>query len=275
MCIMTIWESRVETIQQSILVPTSLVGCGKAVRSLCIPITPARDVGISLFKAAYMAYNYWIKLYHEILDDYKMGLMSDRLWRRTIEMFLLAGDYGRDGELPPLKAMAWRLKLSAEEIEADLVELAKDGIIDNIEGAWCVSKFSARQAPLEPKEKMRRLREKKLKHRRYESVTRGKTESDTESESDTDQIQIIIRGVTTEFEKIKMNKGNIKELISNHDPFYLQEKLREFRFQNNNHKRVDAGWLVRSIKEEWEPPKDYVPDTDNPYVRKKKYGAPQ
>lgn len=29
--------------------------------------------------------NYWIKLYHEILDDPLMATMPDRLWRRTIE----------------------------------------------------------------------------------------------------------------------------------------------------------------------------------------------
>jgi len=39
-----------------------------------------------------MTGNYWIKLYIEILHDAKMGAMSDRLWRRTIEMFLLAGE---------------------------------------------------------------------------------------------------------------------------------------------------------------------------------------
>ena len=30
-------------------------------------------------------YKYWIKLYHEILDDPKMGRLSDRTWRRTNE----------------------------------------------------------------------------------------------------------------------------------------------------------------------------------------------
>ena len=31
---------------------------------------------------------YWIKLYHEVLDDPKMALLPDRLWRRTIELFI-------------------------------------------------------------------------------------------------------------------------------------------------------------------------------------------
>ena len=45
-----------------------------------------------------MASRYWIKLYHEILEDPKMGRLSDRQFRRVIELFLLAGDCEMDGQ---------------------------------------------------------------------------------------------------------------------------------------------------------------------------------
>lgn len=54
-----------------------------------------------------MAAKYWIKLYHEILHDPKMGRLPDNLWRRCIELFLLAGELGAEvdeddkGHLPP------------------------------------------------------------------------------------------------------------------------------------------------------------------------------
>ena len=62
-----------------------------------------------------MASKYWIKLYHEILDDPKMGRLPDALFRRAIEFFLIAGERGREGDLPPLADIAWRLR--ADEIE--------------------------------------------------------------------------------------------------------------------------------------------------------------
>ncbi len=46
-----------------------------------------------------MANNYWIKLYHEILRDPKMARLPDRVWRRTIELFLLAGEIGKNGTI--------------------------------------------------------------------------------------------------------------------------------------------------------------------------------
>ena len=51
-----------------------------------------------------MGAKFWIKLYHEILDDPKMGRMPDRLWRRTIELFLLAGEL--DGGISTARGVA-------------------------------------------------------------------------------------------------------------------------------------------------------------------------
>ena len=88
---------------------------------------------------------YWIKLFHELLDDAETAQLPDRLWRRMIECFLLAGDYERDGELPSLNTMAWRLRLSEEILESDLVELAKVGIVEQVASVWVVPKFDERQ----------------------------------------------------------------------------------------------------------------------------------
>ena len=46
-----------------------------------------------------MASKYWIKLYYEILDDPKLGKLTDWLFRRAIELFLLAGENDNDGLL--------------------------------------------------------------------------------------------------------------------------------------------------------------------------------
>ena len=57
--------------------------------------------------------DYWIKLYHEILDDPKMATLPDRLWRKVIEIFLIAGKLSPDksGQLPETNQIAWLLRM--------------------------------------------------------------------------------------------------------------------------------------------------------------------
>lgn len=110
-----------------------------------------------------MKSKYWIKLYHEILDDPKMGRLSDRLYRRTIEMFLLAGDYDQGGVLPPLEDIAWRLHLNPEQLETDLIELQRIGILDVSEGQWYVAKFAERQTADSNTERWQRWKERQHK----------------------------------------------------------------------------------------------------------------
>jgi DnaD/phage-associated family protein len=142
-----------------------------------------------------MGEKYWIKLYHEILMDPKMGTLPDRLWRRTIEMFLLAGSTFDNGLLPPLDEIAWHLRANTEELETELIELQKIGILSVLDGQWVVTNFQKRQAPMEKSEYMRRLRsEKKAEQDKQpvtngnklvtKNVTNGKTESDSDSDSD-------------------------------------------------------------------------------------------
>ena len=105
-----------------------------------------------------MAANYWLKLYHEILDDRKMAILSDRIWRRAIECFLLAGEKDEEGILPSLEDMAWRMRMESEMLETDLVELAKIGVISQIDGNWIVTNFEKRQRAMTSTERTRRSR---------------------------------------------------------------------------------------------------------------------
>jgi hypothetical protein len=43
-----------------------------------------------------MSTKFWIKLNIEILDDLKMGRLANHMWRRAVELFLLAGREGND-----------------------------------------------------------------------------------------------------------------------------------------------------------------------------------
>lgn len=163
-----------------------------------------------------MSSNYWIKLYIEILNDPKMARLSDRLFRRTIELFLLAGAQGLDGLLPSLEDMAWQLRIFPQKLTAEMQALKEVDILDYSDGSWNVVNFKSRQSPVDTNERVKRHRDLKKQNqyhltcnedvtKRYttsrnssnetetirytdtdtDTETESNTESDTESEADT------------------------------------------------------------------------------------------
>lgn len=109
-----------------------------------------------------MTAKYWIKLYHEILDDPKMGKLPDWLWRRCVELFLIAGQYDRDGMLPPVEEMLWILHLNDEmKLSQALQMLAEVGVtFCDDQGCWWVKNFSKRQSANDSSERGRKYRER-------------------------------------------------------------------------------------------------------------------
>lgn len=112
--------------------------------------------------------DYWIKLYHEILDDPKMATLPDRLWRRTVEIFLLAGRLSKGtGILPETKQIAWSLRIPTDELQADLNQLVNTGIIEPIPNGWLVVKFKERQEKMTATERSKKYREMQQKEQYY------------------------------------------------------------------------------------------------------------
>lgn len=110
----------------------------------------------------------WIKLYIEVLHDPKMGRLSDHLWRRAIEVFLLAGEVGNSGQLPPVQDMAWSLRCDEDALIADLESLSVVDITGQIDGIWHVVHFSERQAALDVNDRVAALRDRKRKEHYYQ-----------------------------------------------------------------------------------------------------------
>jgi hypothetical protein len=111
-----------------------------------------------------MASKYWIKLYHEILQDPKMGRLPDNVWRRAIELFLLAGELDEEGKLPETEEIAWLLRRpSIETFEAELAHLEKVGILSRLPDGWLVTKFAERQAASTDADRMKEYRKRKQK----------------------------------------------------------------------------------------------------------------
>ena len=140
-----------------------------------------------------MASTYWIKLYHEILHDPKMGRLPDKLWRRFIELCLLAGEYDQDGVLPPLEDIAWTLRLDDAELQSDLDALLACGMVMADDGLLVVTNFSKRQAAIPGAERVARYRERQRKEHYYCNESLQDTaairyaDTDTDTDTDTDQ----------------------------------------------------------------------------------------
>lgn len=112
-----------------------------------------------------MPSKYWIKLYHEILNDPKMGSLPDNLWRRTIELFLLAGELDKGGELLDTAGIAWTLRLSCNEtLQKELQALQERNILtlqDN--KIWFVTHFFERQKAVDVGDRVKKFREREKK----------------------------------------------------------------------------------------------------------------
>lgn len=97
----------------------------------------------------------WIKLYIEILDDPKMGLLPNHLWRRAIELFLMAGECAQGGALGSVTEIAWRLRVAEGGLLQALRSLEEIGIVHcTEENIWVVTKFADRQAAEPVKERV-------------------------------------------------------------------------------------------------------------------------
>jgi len=118
----------------------------------------------------------WIKLYTEILDEPKLGRLSDALKWRFVQLCLLAGECDAEGylvsgtEAMPEDDIAWRLRLDVNELQKSLAELEGVGLVelDRDGDIWFVKNFSKRQGRSQS-EKRKAWRERKQRQRDNET----------------------------------------------------------------------------------------------------------
>ena len=144
-----------------------------------------------------------------------MGRLPDHLWRRFIEMMLIAGEGNRrnsEGEkgdtLPTVADMAWTLHIDAETLQADVDEMVSVGLLSCREdGMLIVTNFTKRQSAMSDVERQRRYRDRSRRDTyyghdavtvrdsdRHEPLTeaeerqrRDREEAEAEAEAETDR----------------------------------------------------------------------------------------
>lgn len=111
---------------------------------------------------------YWIKSYHKRLDDPSWGRLPDNLWRRMSELELLAGELDKNGRLPSLADMSWRLRMNEQQLTQELDSLARTGLLEYVTTApldsyWFIPSFQKTQSASSDAERMQEYRKRKRK----------------------------------------------------------------------------------------------------------------
>jgi len=134
---------------------------------------------------------YWIKLYHETINDPKIHRMQDWVFRRMIEFFLLAGMNDEDGLLQPVEDIAFHLRLSEDQVEEGLRALSKVGVTTLTDRGWVVTNFSKRQAPVSSTERVRQFRKRKGNETFHDETLHSNSVSVSDSFSSSETAQAI------------------------------------------------------------------------------------
>lgn len=133
-----------------------------------------------------MASKYWIKLYHEILDDDKMGTLPADCWRFCVELFLYAGEVDCNGTLPNVTKIAWRLRYNVTQVETWLNQLSEIGITTYTENGWIVTNFVKRQAKNDTNQRVTEFRKRQKQRNGNENGNNNVTKMKRNVTPDTD-----------------------------------------------------------------------------------------
>jgi DnaD/phage-associated family protein len=196
---------------------------------------------------------YWIKLYHEILDDPKMALLPDRLWRRVVELFLLAGKHGTDGVIPDSRQLAWLLRMNPDELEMDMKQIETTGIVERVTNGWVVVNFAKRQAAIEGAKRTAQHRERQKQQQYYDSVTTVKRDVTQNQinrvDTDIDKREVVARITSlysNNFASITpMSKDQLVELCNEFEESWIVDAMQEAVNQNKRNIKYFTAILDR------------------------------
>lgn len=170
---------------------------------------------------------YWIKLYYDLLDDWKVGNLPDSLKWRFIQCLLMAGELREGGFLPPLEKMAYRIRpITSEALNDDLSRLAKPGLVElrvHEDGSerWFVSKFEERQKPSEAAERMREYRKRKKEEKFPAPPKEEKEIKEEETDKITDIDNIPYRNAS--YTSVTNRNGTKENIYIHPEPEPIQE----------------------------------------------------
>jgi hypothetical protein len=131
----------------------------------------------------------WFRLYSEAMDDPKVQRLSPTLFKTWVNILCLAAS--KDGRLPSIDDVAFRLRISSQDAEQQISDLILAGLIDlDAQKSMSPHNWKTRQyVSDDSKLRVRKYRAKKKKQECNGNVTVTVTppeQNRTDSEADTD-----------------------------------------------------------------------------------------
>jgi hypothetical protein len=132
--------------------------------------------------------NHWWRAYNEAVNDPKLQLISDALFRAWFNLMCIAS--GNDGALPAIGILAFTLRMKPEKVGQVLTQLHGAGLLDKTETGFIPHNWSGRQYKSDKTdetaaERMARYRERK-RNERNASVTDTAPREQTTEQKDSE-----------------------------------------------------------------------------------------
>jgi hypothetical protein len=134
--------------------------------------------------------NHWWRAYNEAVNDPKLQLISDSLFRAWFNLMCIAS--ANDGALPASAALAFTLRVKPEKVGLILTQLHAAGLIDKTETGFAPHNWNGRQYKSDKvdetaAERMARYRERKRNERNAAVTDTAPREQITETETETEK----------------------------------------------------------------------------------------
>jgi len=172
----------------------------------------------------------WVKVWVEMLDDVKVGRLTESQRWRFIQLILLAAECDAAGALvtgdSPMTHgdVTWRLRCDIKDLEKDIKDMCSAGLIHLENGVIVVTRFAERQGPTQAEKRSQwRARQKarrervKLENVTQESpvthadVTHIEEEREEEREEEEEKISTTAANI---FQLYEQNIGLLSPIIS-------------------------------------------------------------
>ena len=129
---------------------------------------------------------YWAKLRFSYLDDFKLGTLPDWVFRRYFLCYMVAGEIAKEGELPALHELAWRIRDENKKNLRDALQAMSEAglaeLTDPEKEIWTLTRFAVEQEAVSGAERKAAQRARARKGNKLQSGHEGVTDRDTEED---------------------------------------------------------------------------------------------
>lgn len=87
----------------------------------------------------------WFRLYHDLIDDAKVQLLDGETFKRWINLLCIASASDQRGALPSRVEIAFRLRITLDELDATIDTLREAGLIELNDDTIAIHNWSERQ----------------------------------------------------------------------------------------------------------------------------------